>query len=180
MPLQRSLCATLAGYLVKNIPIQDLGIAMEIRLLGPGDKAILTNAAPNVFDNAIQPSLLSEFLSDPRHHVVVALEDQKVIGFASAVDYVHPDKPRELWVNEIGVTPSHRRNGVATRMLRALLDAGRALGCRQAWVLTDASNAPAMRLYSGAGGVQAPDQTVMFEFDLDEVRPPVESQGQRI
>jgi len=42
---------------------------------------------------------------DPRHHLVVAVE-HVVVGFCSAVDYIQPDKPPELWINEVGVAPT--------------------------------------------------------------------------
>jgi len=45
---------------------------------------------------------------------------------------------------------------------------GRQLGCRAAWVLTERSNTPAMRLYASHGGVLASPETVMLSFSLDE------------
>lgn len=141
-------------------------MTVEVRLLGAGDDAILANVAPGVFDDLVQPRLASEFLADPRHHIAVACEAGQVVGFVSAVDYVHPDKPRELFINEVGVAPSHQRQGLAKRLLHTVLEAGRAAGCRQAWVLTERSNAAALRLYGACGGVEAPDLSVMFEFPL--------------
>jgi GNAT superfamily N-acetyltransferase len=117
-------------------------------------------------DDVVQPKFTAEFLADPRHHIAVAWHEGRVVGFASAVHYVHPDKPPELWVNEVGVSPAHQGKGLATRLLHALFDAGRVAGCRQAWVLTERSNAAAMRLYRAAGGVEAAEETVMFEFRL--------------
>ena len=140
--------------------------SIEIRLLGPGDAAVLDVVDPDVLDHAIQPKLAAEFLADPRHHLAVARHDGRVVGFASAVHYVHPDKLPELWVNEVGVAPAHQGKGLATRLLHALFEAGRAAGCGQAWVLTERSNAAAMRLYRAAGGVEADEETVMFEFPL--------------
>ena len=31
------------------------------------------------------------------------MDEEQIVGFASAVHYVHPDKPPELWINEMGV-----------------------------------------------------------------------------
>jgi aminoglycoside 6'-N-acetyltransferase I len=85
---------------------------------------------------------------------------------ASGVDYVNPDKPRELWINEVSVAVSHRQQGLASRLLEALFAEGLARGCWQAWVLTNRSNTAAMRLYAGVGGrLDAPD-TAMFTVDL--------------
>lgn len=148
----------------------------EITLIGPGDEAVLSNVESGVFDQAVQLPLAAEFLADPRHHLVVARYDGRVVGFASAVHYVHPDKPAELWVNEVGVAQSHQGKGLAKQILRSLFDAGLEAGCTAAWVLTERSNAAAMGLYRTIGGVAAGDETVMFEFQLEAAgKPPVAS-----
>jgi len=58
------------------------------------------------------------------------------------------------------------RRGLAQTLLRMVLDAGRTLGCTQAWVLTDRDNIPAMRLYESVGGDPGTREHVMFEFQL--------------
>lgn len=137
---------------------------MEIRILGPGDGEVLASVAPEVFDNEVRADLAAEFLDDQRHHIAVAIDDGTVVGFASAVHYVHPDKPPELWINEVGVATTHRRRGLAGQLLRTLFDLGRTLGCGEAWVLTDRSNEAAMRLYASLDG--SPEDAVMFSFRL--------------
>jgi ribosomal protein S18 acetylase RimI-like enzyme len=124
---------------------------VEVRVLGSSDAAVLARVAPEVLDRGVDPALAAEFLADPRHHIAVAIEDGTVVAFASGVHYVHPDKPTELWINEVGVSPAHRRRGLGALVVGALLAEGRTLGCVNAWVLTDRSNEAAMRLYRGAG-----------------------------
>lgn len=63
-----------------------------------------------------------------------------------------PDKPTELWINEVGVAPTHQRRGIGRSLVQALLEKGRVLGCVEAWVLTDEENTPARQLYGSAGG----------------------------
>ena len=138
----------------------------EIRVLGPDDEAVLTRVAPGVFDHDVDPALSAEFLRDPRHHLAVALEGGTVVGFASGVHYVHPDKPAELWVNEVGVAPTHQRQGLGRELLQALFAYGRELGCREAWVLTSPANGAAVRLYEAVGGIDMADPPVMFTFRL--------------
>ncbi|HTQ12328.1 MAG TPA: GNAT family N-acetyltransferase [Rhizomicrobium sp.] len=140
--------------------------AIEVRMLRPGEEAALARAAPEVFDNAVDPALAREFLADPHHHIAVALDRGVVVGFASGVDYVHPDKPRELFVNEVGVAPTHRGQGIGKRVVAALLDHGRAVGCKVAWVLTDRDNKAARALYESCGAEALSDETVHYEFRL--------------
>ena len=127
---------------------------------------MLEHVAPDVFDEAIDPRLAAEFLDDPRHHLAVAIDEDQVIGFASGVHYVHPDKPAELWINEVGVADSHQRRGIGQAVTRALLEHGARLGCGEAWVLTDETNAPARKLYASCGGAASAAPSVMFTFTL--------------
>lgn len=141
---------------------------IEIKLLNSGDADVLANVAPGTFDNPIDAQATQEFLNDVRHHLTVAMDDGVVVGFVSAVHYVHPDKRcPELWVNEVQVAPTHRRRGLATALLDRMLQLARDLGCTEAWVLTDRENEPAHRLYAALGGEAAPDGGVMFTFSLE-------------
>jgi ribosomal protein S18 acetylase RimI-like enzyme len=155
---------------------------IEIKILRPGDDLILANVAPHLFDNPIDPAFTTEFLADPHHHIAVAIYPSPaaspkpssvsslVVGFASGVHYLHPDKPPELWINEVAVAPTHRRRGQS--LLRALLDVGRAHHCVSAWVLTHRSNPAAMALYAAAGGTEGaddsgpPDALLGYSFNL--------------
>jgi ribosomal protein S18 acetylase RimI-like enzyme len=149
--------------------------AIEVRIVGVEDRELLTHVAPEVFDNPLDPGWTAEFLRDPRLHLAVALEGDTVVGFASGMHYPHPDKPPELFINEVGVAPSHRGRGVARQVLSVLLALGRKLGCREAWVLTSRRNEPAMRLYAGLGGQDASEKDqVMFTFHLNQLETPEE------
>ena len=139
-----------------------------ITILGPDDITTLDHVAEHVFDHPVKPDSAIDFLRDPRHHLAVAIEDGIVVGMASAVHYVHPDKPPELWINEVGVAEPNRGQGIARRLLETLLEKGKTLGCREAWVLTERTNTPAVGLYEGAGGVAHPSDTVMFSFQIGE------------
>lgn len=141
---------------------------IDIRVLRAGEEAVLANIADDVFDHAVEQGAAARFLAEPRHHIAVAIDDGRVVGFASGVHHIHPDKLLpELFVNEVGVAPSHRNRGLGKAVVTALLQHGRELGCGEAWVLTDRDNKAAMRLYAACGAVGAPSDHVMFEFALD-------------
>jgi ribosomal protein S18 acetylase RimI-like enzyme len=137
-----------------------------ISILGPGDVRVLDRVAPGVFDNPVDPRWTAEFLGDGGHHLAVAIDGNLVVGMASAVHYVHPDKPPEMWINEVSVALTYRGQGIGRRLLEALFERGRSLGCRQAWVGTEPSKTAARRLYAAAGGVEASEPFVMVEFRL--------------
>lgn len=146
-------------------------MSIVVRILGPDDAAVLEHVERGVFDNPVDPRWSAEFLADPRHHLAVAIDEEtgQVVGMASGVHYVHPDKPPELWVNEVGVAPTYQNRGIGRRALRTLLEHARTLGCREAWLGTDQSNAAARRMYAAAGGVEERELTVMVNFDLEDL-----------
>ena len=143
-------------------------MSVEIRLLNEGDADVLANVVPGTFDNPIDDRGTRDFLSDDRHHLAVAIDGDRVVGFVSAVHYAHPDKRYpEMWINEVQVAPTHRRRGVAKAMLTRILQHARDLKCTEAWVLTDRDNAPATSLYSTLGGEAGSDGGLMFSFTLE-------------
>lgn len=142
------------------------GDEVKVVLLGPDRADLLERAALGVFDNEVNPDWSKEFLRDPRHHLAVAIVGETVVGMASAVHYVHPDKPPELWINEVGVAEPFQGQGLGRKLIETLLSRGKALGCRSAWVLTEADNAQAIRLYERVGGERS-SVPIMFEFRLE-------------
>ncbi len=139
----------------------------EIKLLGKNDLHLLSTVAEDVFDDSIIESAAREFLNDPRHRLIVAIDNGTVVGFVSAVIYVHPDQPApELWINEVGVAPTHQGQGIGKALMKRMLEEAKASGCKEAWVLTERDNAPAMKLYKSVGGIEKKSDTVMFEFEL--------------
>jgi len=156
---------------------------IETRILLSGDEPVLMNVAAEVFDNPIDPDLTKEFLADPRHHLAVAIDDGLVVAFASAVHYIHPDKPPQLWINEVAVAPTHRRRGLGKSVLQALFEVGRAHRCTEAWVLTDRLNIAAMALYSSVGGTEGaddegPTDSLGYTFALENTRSPPQENPQ--
>ena len=104
---------------------------LEIRVLQAGDASVLDRVADDVFDCPVDARWSAEFLADPRHHLAVAIDDDIVVGMASGIHYVHPDKPPQLFINEVGVASSHQGRGIGRRVLDALLERGRSLGCQR-------------------------------------------------
>jgi GNAT superfamily N-acetyltransferase len=84
----------------------------------------------------------------------------------SAYAYSHPDKPRQLLVNELGVAGPWRGRGIAGRLVEAVLARGRELGCVEAWVATELDNTSARRTYSKLAAREEPDRAVVYVWEL--------------
>ncbi|WP_424951252.1 GNAT family N-acetyltransferase [Deinococcus sp.] len=128
---------------------------ITVRVLASSEAHILSNVAPEVFDGPVHPDYAAEFFADPRHHLAVALDGTLVVGMASGIRYVHPDKAPELFIDEVGVSPEYQGRGLGRQLLDALMEHARGLGCVAAWVLTERSNSVARRLYASVGGLEA-------------------------
>jgi ribosomal protein S18 acetylase RimI-like enzyme len=114
---------------------------LEFRRLTSGDEATLDRVADGVFDETIKPDRLASYLSEPGHHMIVA-----------------------LYVDEVGVAPASRRRGIARELLDRMLALGKTLGCEEAWIGTERDNDAARALY---GSYAVPtEQVVMYTFRL--------------
>ena len=139
-------------------------MTIAVRVLGSDEAPVLDNVVDGVFDYPVDPRWCAEFFADPRHHLAVALDGELVVGIASGVHYVHPDKPPDLWINEVGVAPTHEGRGLGRRLVATLVAHGASLGCTEAWVLTSPTNEAAKRMYRAAGSVPEEELSVMFTY----------------
>lgn len=137
---------------------------IEIRLLGPGDAAVLDNVRPDTFDHAIIPAQALAFVTSPLHKIVVALDQGQVIALASGVMMFHPDKEPVFFINEVGVHEDFQRRGIGRAVTQALIDAARADGSSGIWLATEVDNKAARGLYCGLGARKT-SGVVVYDWD---------------
>jgi ribosomal protein S18 acetylase RimI-like enzyme len=140
-----------------------------VRLAGPGDHPLILDA--DVFDDPATAAGTLAFLGsagapDPRNILAIAERGGRVVGFASGTVLDHPDKPRNLYMQELGVNEDARRLGIARALIAALRAEGRRRGCRQSWVLTEDDNPVARATYTATGGEETAG-VVMYDWDED-------------
>ena len=133
------------------------------------DLPAIDQVGNQLFDNKIKIDRAKEFLSDPRHHLVVAYYEDSIIGIASGLHYVHPDKNAALFVNEVGVLDAYQNKGIGRTMVKYLCQHGKELGCEEAWVATESSNLAARKAFVAAGGIEDKEPVVLIEFDLNQL-----------
>lgn len=144
---------------------------VAVLVVGPATASLLDRVDDDVFDHPVRRDLLMEFLASPANVLVVAVAAGAVIGMATGLAYVHPDKPLALFINEVGVSARFRRRGIGRRLIAALLAWGRARGCAEAWVATEAGNAPARGLYAATGGREDDAPAVVYVYPLSADPP---------
>ena len=141
---------------------------METRIvrIGPEQTGLLDRVAEDVFDARIDLGRLAAYVADPSHLMVVAVANGEVVGQARGVIHRHPDQPTELYIDNLGVTPVRKREGIASLLLDDLVAWARSEGCEQAWVGTEPDNEPARALYQGRGSEA--ETFVMYFYEFDE------------
>ncbi len=124
-------------------------------------------AGAELFDGPPLPDATARFLASPTHHLLFAYDDEdRAVGMVSGVETTHPDKGTEMFLYELGVIPSARREGVATALVRALEALARERGCYGMWVGVDRGNDPALATYRRAGARQEETPFVTFAWDF--------------
>ena len=118
------------------------------------DAPAFGHVAPDVFDEPVHAQRLAAYLKTPGHLMILAFEDDLVVGQCAAVVHRHPDKPAELYIDELGTASTHRRRGIGRDLLEAMFAWGRELGCAEAWLGTELDNDAANALYRAARPVE--------------------------
>lgn len=135
-------------------------MTITYRRIGPDDAAILRKVAPGVFDEKIDRERLIVYLREPGHLMLLALDDDTVVGQCVGVLHYHPDKPTELYVDELGTADTHLRRGIGEAMMQAMFDWARELGVNEAWLGTEPDNDAANALYRKLDPVE--DETIQY------------------
>jgi ribosomal protein S18 acetylase RimI-like enzyme len=107
---------------------------------------------------------VASFLADAKGFAFAAEEGGAAVGFAYGHLLDRPDGRRAVLLYEVEVAPGHRRRGVATALVAAVLQHGALSDAFEVWVLADPQNAAARRLYETAAARHAPQ--IMYTWDL--------------
>lgn len=139
---------------------------VSIHAVSAANAYLLDNVEEGVFDHKVQPALVEAFLANSSNIMVVAQLQGRIVGMATAICYVHPDKPIAMFINEVGVSHRVRRQGIGKRLVSALLEIARVRGCSSAWVATEVGNEPARALYESLGAMPDQEHAVVYLYPL--------------
>lgn len=137
---------------------------IEIQVVEPNSAELLRDVEEDVFDHPVRGDWLNAYLAEPNNVLVIALHEGTVIGMASGLTYLHPDKPLALFINEVGVSAKFQGQGVGKRLIAKVLEWGKERGCEEAWVATETSNIAARRLYESTGGIADEEPAIVYVY----------------
>ncbi len=135
------------GYDMTQQPAERLPLGLRITEGAPDDLPAVAALEQRSFSDPWPSSLIRDHLSRPAPSSFLARDERgTVLGyalFAFAAD--------EAEVHSLGVDPEHRRQGIASALLNAVVEeAGRA-GVRTVWLEVRRGNTVAIALYRGYG-----------------------------
>jgi aminoglycoside 3-N-acetyltransferase I len=133
-----------------------------IRTLGPADEPALRGmlamfgaafGEPDTYGAAPPRSAyLERLLADPHFIAVAALAGGEVVGGLAA--YVLPkfeQERSEVYIYDLAVAEAHRRQGIATALIRELQATAARIGAWVIYVQADHGDDPAIALYTRLG-----------------------------
>jgi len=129
-------------------------MAFSITRVTPETAGLLDRVADDVFDDAIDPVLLAAYLADPNCLMFVASSEGRVVGQGRGMWHRNPDRAPDFYIDNLGVAPSHRRRGIATALMNALVTAGTAGNVTDVWLATEADNNAAVAFYRAYGLIE--------------------------
>ena len=139
-------------------------MAIEFIQLGENNMDILNKYDEDIFDEKIDSRRLAAMLKEQNNILLVAINEGVVIGQVLAVIHRHPDKPTELYIDDLGVSETFQRRGIATRLVEQLYIIGVERGCEEVWVATEPENEPAIKFYDSLN--LAARKVIVFEGNL--------------
>jgi ribosomal protein S18 acetylase RimI-like enzyme len=108
---------------------------------------------------------LQQLLAGDSFIAMVALDNNTVVGGLAAYVLAKFEQQRsEVYIYDLAVLESHRRQGVATALIDALRPVARAQGASVIFVQADYSDDPAISLYESLG-----EREDVLHFDIPVV-----------
>jgi ribosomal protein S18 acetylase RimI-like enzyme len=141
---------------------------MTVRRLSVSDAqfaalAVNTLKAPAT---RVTTSTLAQFLSRPQNVLLIADDHGTPTGFLVGylLDRVDRDQ-RMICLYEIGVAAGHRQQGIGGALIEELKKLCRQENIMKCWVITDRTNAAAIRLYESTGAQHDGPDSLVFVYN---------------
>ena len=126
-----------------------------------GDVPTYTAAPPSA-------AYLERLLRRDTFLALAALREGQVVGGLAAYELPKFEQERsEIYIYDLAVDAAHRRQGIATALIRALQEQAAARGAYVIYVQADLGDAPAIALYTKLGVRED-----VLHFDLPVARRP--------
>lgn len=142
---------------IKKLVFGEIALVKELILMFGFDDESGEAALPS-------DEYLAGLLKSDAFHVIVALENQELIGGLTAYEMkMFKRETTEMFLYEIEVAESHRQKGVGKALIEYLKQICFEKGIVEMFVGTEKNNLPARRLYETTGG-DIDENSVWFNY----------------
>lgn len=134
---------------------------VRIRRLDPGTAGIASSLHA-ISGKSVETEAMRAFLADRSNWFLAAFIDGRPIGYLYGYVVARPDRPRPRFLlYELAVTPTNRRRGAATALVKALHAEMTALRAR-IYLMAEGTDDGALAFYESVGAVQKHADQVVF------------------
>ncbi len=116
---------------------------------------------------AYDETSLKEMMSNPDYVLLIAYDEEMPVGVAIATKLLKPDGEHWLYVDELGVKPSHRKRGIGRSLMEKLLAIAKEWNLHEPWLGTEPDNDAANHLYQSLN----PSETETFVGYTYKINP---------
>lgn len=146
-------------------------ITYSVRELKLSDRALLDKILAHFqpgWEDDLAPGASGSlaFVADSATFAFGSFQGEAVAGYAWGYRLRLPTGRKSLLLHDLEVGEEHRRQGLGTLLLQAVLNLGRREGCAEVWLVTEGDNDAAIELYQASGGTASsgPVGDVVFEW----------------
>lgn len=110
---------------------------------------------------------VSIFISNPTCYLLLAVENDHVVGSLNGYALCHPHllQPQFL-LYEVNVRPDHQRRGIGQALVNGFIAEAKRASAFEVWVLSNESNTAAIELYNKRGFRRRNRDDVMLSMTL--------------
>ncbi len=114
---------------------------------------------------------LAEFLANPAHYLVLALEKEKVVGSLYGCALRHPYRREpQFFLYAIDVRLEYRNRKIGSALVDEFIMEAKIANASEVWVLTNESNRAAMAMYARSGPQRSGADDAMLSLTLGAMR----------
>lgn len=140
---------------------------MNYKVLEEKDLQMMLNFADDENTN-YRIEDLRKFISNENNYGFIAINNDKVVGFATAYTLLKPDGRKVLYLDSIDVMPQYQGNGYGKGLISFACEIGKRIGCYKMFLITNKSNVVACKCYENAGGINKAQDEIVYNYDLNK------------
>jgi phosphinothricin acetyltransferase len=126
---------------------------VEIRDFTKEDAKAVARLIPqltvNIFNSDGLEKRIEDIINESQSKAIVAVINNKVVGFALLAWYTIPSKGLITWIEEVIVDENERGKGIGKEIMEKLIEIAKSVGCRQ--IKLTVNNFIAQKLYESLG-----------------------------